>query len=248
MNKIRRAKIDEEFLFGWPGINYELPFRMQKAQLLRNIGFPVKKTIPVPICEQEKIKEEFDAFIEKSIPFFILTSPKPMLTRIPPLFKVISREVIFYRDWNDNVVSIEPEEIFLKIDLLPPKSWVEFTENIWGGENIAGRLTYVSMMEQILEIQKGVEIKEIDRNPNATFGTELSFFELPSSIHDKYKLARRTGFLWSEVETIIRKLSSFYSGFRILKQISDFPTLEFAYTKRGLLVIDVDWPSQYVFK
>ena len=252
MSQIKMLKIDENILMKSIKVNSidsELPFRLQKTQLFKELGFPVKKTIPIPIKEEEKIEKEFEKFQESEIPFFIITSPKPMLTRVPPLFRIDVANAIIYRDWYENVMPINQKGILDKIRLLPQKSWVEFTKNIWGGDTIAGRLAYASEEEQVLEIQKGVDIPEIDRSPDASFRITLSFFECPGFLRDarlKEETLQKLGFEQYEIKKIIYSLRKYSPGFEGLKQVANLPVLEFAFTKQnGLLVIDADWPTQY---
>ena len=169
-----------------------------------------------------------------------------MATWIPPLFRINRKEQsVVYRNEQGNIQSIELPEIFIKIKDLPPKSWVGFARYFWGKDTIAGRLVYLSGEEQVLEIQKSVEIPEMDKNPTATFRATLSFFELPGSFKER-KLAYQTGFEWYEVERIVHCLGEHLQGFEGLKRVANLPALEFAYTKQeGLIVTDVDWPAQY---
>jgi hypothetical protein len=219
---------------------------LQKTQLFKALGFPVKKTIPIPIQDEEKIKTVFAEFLEKEIPFLIITSPKPMPTCIPPLFRVNTVNTVSYRDKFGNIELISPQQIFSKIKELPQKSWVEFTKNIWGGNTIAGRLLYASVEEQILEIQRGVEITEMDKNPLNSFRSNLSFFEF-SDPASAWKTSFQYGFKLREIRGIIESLKRCARGFESLLRIAKFPTVEFGYTNEdGLLVIDVDWPSQYI--
>jgi hypothetical protein len=244
-------KIDEDLLVKYSKdvpIDAELPFRLQKTQLFKAFGLPVKKTVPIPIQESEKIRIVFSEFLEKEMPFLIVTSPKPMLTWIPPLFRIDRAETVIYRDRFGNIELITPQQIFIKIKELPPKSWVEFTKNIWGGNTIAGRLLYISIEEQILEIQRGVEIAEMDRNPMKSFRARLSFLEFSEPAVSQ-KLAYQCGFKTKEISGIIESLQKCVYGFEGLLRIAKLPTVEFGYTdKDGLLLIDVDWPSQYIIK
>lgn len=250
MDETKRVRINEDILVGYPGIDSTLPFRLQKRKLLERLGFPVdQRIVSMPMQDESKIRETLVEFIEHKEDeeeFLIITSPKPMSTWIPPLFRINRGEKsVVYRDEQGNIQSIELQEIVLKIKNLPPKSLVEFARYLWEKDTIAGRLVYVSAEEQILEIQKGVEIPEMDKNPTATFRAILSFFGLPGSFKER-KLAYHTGFEWYEVERIIRCLGEHLKGFEGLKRIANLPALEFAYTKRdGLIVIDVDWPAQY---
>lgn len=252
MRETKRVRINEDILWGYPGIDPTLPFRLQKRKLFEKLGFPVdKKIVSMPVQDEAEIKKTLIEFMEGKYDeeeFLIITSPKPMVTWIPPLFRVNRREKsIVYRDEVGNIQPITLPEIFIKLKSLPSESWVTFGRYLWGKNTIAGRLVYVSKEEQILEIQKGVEIPEMDKNPTATFGSALSFFELPYSF-EKKKLAYQTGFEWSEIREIVHCLSEHLQGFEGLKRVANLPAIEFAYTKqRGLIVIDVDWPPQYRF-
>jgi len=247
-----KVKIDEDLLIRYSkdiSIDPELPFRLQKSQLFKKLGFPIKKTVPIPVNRKTKIRAVFAKFMKENLPFLIVTSPKPMLTCVPPLFKVNTEDIILYRDVYKNIESISSREIFLKIEELPQKSWIEFTENIWGGNTIAGRLLYASAEEQVLEIQKGVEIPDLgnDRMISPYFSMTLSFFEHNNS-NNYRKTMSLSGFKRTDVQKIIDSLRECARGFESLRKIGRFPALEFGYTnKKGLQVIDVDWPRQWIY-
>ena len=250
MSEARRVRINEDILTRCSGVDSTLPFRLQKRQLFKNLDFPTdKKIVSMPVQDESKIRKTLSEFVEDKDgerEFLIITSPKPMLTWIPPLFRVNREEkLVVYRDEQGNIQSIELQQILIKIRKLPPKSWVEFGRHLWRKDTTAGRLVYVSAEEQILEIQKGVEIPAIDKNPTASFRATLSFFEL-AGLLDERKLAHCTGFEWHEVKRMVYCLGEHYQGFEDLRRIANLPALEFAYTKHdGLIVIDVDWPAQY---
>lgn len=256
MAETRKVKINEDLLLRCSkntGIDPNLPFRLQKRKLFENLGFPVdKKIVSIPIKDERKIDETLQKFMERreenKEEFLIITSPKPMQTWIPPLFR-IDRETgtVNYRDECGNWEEIELSEVLIKIRNLPPESWVEFARYLWWKDTIAGRLAYVSTEEQILEIQKGVEIPEIDKNPSATLSLSLSLFE-PT---DRFRYSRKiqeSKFEAYEVKSIIDSLGKHYNGFEGLRKVANLPTIEFAYTRQeGLIVVDVDWPAQYRF-
>jgi len=249
MTETKRVKVDEDILRGCAGIDLRLPFRLQKRKLFEKLGFPAdKKIVSMSIQNETRIKKMLVEFMEDEEEYLIITSPKPMLTWIPPLFRINRRDKsVVYRNEQGNIQLIELPEIFIKIKELPPKSWIEFARYLWKKDTVAGRLLYISAEEQILEIQRGVEIPEMDRTPSGSFRATFSFFELRGSF-DERKLARQTGFEWYEVKRIVDCLSKHLQGFEDLKQIADFPAIEFAYTQQeGLIVIDVDWPAQYRF-
>lgn len=249
MTKLVRMRIDEDLLSRRSmgvSIDSQLPFRLQKTQLFKALGLPAKQTYPVSVKQEKEIESALEIFLKKRWPFFIVSSPKPMTTIIPPLVRINSAEAIIYRDTQGKSEPIELGSVLDKLNELPQNSWVEFTQNIWGHKTIAGRFLYVSPEEQILEIQRGVEPAELGRNRAGFFSIRCDFYR-PANRIGLGKALHESDFSLNELRSILDCLADHNSGVEGLKRVGDLPTLEFGFTEQeGLQLIDADWPSQFI--
>jgi len=237
------------------GIDMSLPLRWQKRALLKALGFPGNSKLKgCQSCETNKVAQLFKEYGAQGYPFLIIVSDKPMLTLVPPLFVVNDVNRVQWRDNLGTKRVITVSEALSIIKGYPQTTWVEFSPNPWGESTIAGRLIYVDLDNQVLEIQQGtVPAKLISNRQLPTYVGELSFLDVErhNYLEDSCRL-RDVGYTsicpFSVVRSICREMPAIAS-FEQLRLISRLPTLEFAFTGIGLLMaIDIDWPAQYIEK
>lgn len=244
-----RVKYDEDFFSKYSReilVNKDLPFKLQKRELLEKLGFPIDDTrlLPMRDCVHDQIAELVKS--NEGTVFLIGIHLKPM-TRIYTPFFIVEEGGVKHRDELGKIQIITQEEMFEKIKKFPPQTWLEITRLLWGPTTTAGRLIYFSFAEQLIEIQKGVMPQNIGREREQIpyFKADLQFFEISDKIEYGHLLLQ-SDFKKADVESIISSLARHAQGFESLRNISRLPTLEFAYTvERGLVVVDVDWPEQY---
>jgi len=247
---MKRVRYNEDFLVKYSSevpVTSSLPFKLQKRELLEKLGFPFDKSLLMSIRDYKQIEQIISEY-SKNTPFLIGIHLKPMSTYITPFF-LIDRNGIKYRDEFRNIQFITQEEMFEKIRGYHQQSWIEFVKVIWGPATIMGRMIYISLSEQIIEIQKGVMPDNLGENKEKFpyFTTELYFFEMSYKVECRYLLLS-SGFKKIEVDNVVNSLAKYINEFEALKRIANLPTLEFGYTiDRGLIVVDVDWPSQYQY-
>lgn len=237
------------------GIDASLPLRLQKRALLKALGFPGDPRLKrCQSCEIGKVAQLFKEYDAQGYPFLIIVSEKPMLTLVPPLFVVNDANSVQWRDNQGTKQAITASEALSIIEGYPQTTWVEFAPNPWGERTIAGRLIYIAVDNQILEIQQGTVLaKLINDRQLPTYDGELSFLDV--SRHRYFEDSRRLrdlGYLnicaFSVVRNICREMPAI-DRFEELRLISRFPTLEFAFTGTGrLMAIDIDWSAQYIEK
>ena len=227
-------------------IDSRLPFKLQKRELLEELRFPLDDNVLLPIQDHERIKLLFEKHIRK-IPFLIGVHLNLMTTHITPFFLIGKDRIIKYRDGFGNYQFISQKEMFNKIKRFSSQcGWVEFINSIWNPMTIAGRIIYFSSIEQLIEIQKGVVPTELgnNRTKSSYLTIKLLFFGLDPQ--EKNNL-NKFSFKETEVNNLISSLRRYRRGFETLKRIDNFPTLEFGYTEKNrLIVVDVDWPNQYM--
>ena len=237
------------------GIDPSLPLRLQKRALLRALGFPGDPRLKgCRSCETSKVKQLFKEYCVQGYPFLIIVSEKPMFTLVPPLFVVNDLNNVQWRDDQGTKRIVPASKALTIIGKYPETTWVEFTPNPWGEHTIAGRLLYVSVDNQVLEIQQGtVPAKLINNRQSPTYVGELGFLEVGKRgyLEDSRRL-RDAGYPnicpFSVVRSICREMPPMAS-FEELRLISRLPTLEFAFTETSrLMAIDIDWPAQYIEK
>lgn len=235
------------------GIDPNLPLRLQKRDLLKALKFPGDPKLKrCRSCETGKVVQLFREYCTQGYPFLIIVSEKPMFTLVPPLFVVSASNSVQWRDDKGTRKVLSAKEALAVIKQFPQTTWVEFAPCPWNERTVAGRLIYVSMESQVLEIQQGtVPSKLINDRQLPTYSGELSFFE--ASMRDYFEASRRlrdAGYLnicsFDAVRGICRKMPPMAS-FEELRFISQLPTLEFAFTGQ-LMAIDIDWPAQYIEK
>ena len=237
------------------GIDASLPLRLQKRTLLKALGFPSDPKLKRCLsCKTDEVEQLFKEYNAQGYPFLIIVSEKPMLTLVPPLFVANDANSVQWRDNQGTKRIVTTKGALLIIKGYPQTTWVEFSPSPWGERTIAGRLIYVSMDNQILEIQQGtVPAKLIHDRQLSTYVGELSFLDVErrNYLEDSRRL-RGVGYLnicsFSVIRSICRGMPPMAS-FEELRFISRLPTLEFAFTETGLLMaIDIDWPAQYIEK
>lgn len=236
------------------GIDMNLPLRLQKRALLRALGFPGDPKLKgCQSCETNKVVQLFKEYGAQGYPFLIIVSEKPMLTLVPPLFAVNDANSVQWRDNQGTKRVITASEALSIIKGYPQTTWVEFSLNPWGERTIAGRLIYIAVDNQVLEIQQGiVPAKLINDRQLPTYVGELSFLDVERHryLEDSRRL-RDVGYLnicpFSMVRSICREMPAMAS-FEELRLISQLPTLEFAFGTGQLMAIDIDWPAQYIEK
>ena len=246
---IKKTKYDENFFVKKSKeilIDSNLPFKLQKRELLKKLRFPLDDNVLILVQDGEKARFVFKKYIKKT-PFLIGIHLKSMATHITPFFLIGEDKIIKYRDGFGKYQIINQEKMFDKINKLSSQhGWLEFTDSIWSPTTIAGRIIYFSSIEQLIEIQKGVVPSEIGNNREKFpyLATKLLSFSL--GLQEKNNLSN-PGFKKTEIDNLVFFLKKYRRKFEILKRIADLPTLEFGYTtKNGLIVVDIDWPSQYL--
>lgn len=227
-------------------INSVLPVKLQKRELLEKLAFPVDNNRVIPIYNTEEIRAVFVEYLAQ-VPFLIGMHLKPMNSFITPFF-FIEEDLIQYSDESGKRIISGQEKMFDIIqDFTSRNCWVEFVHSIWGPATIVGRLIYFSPKEQLLEIQKGVVPRELgnNREKHPYFSAELHY--LSRSFQKQAVLyGSSSGISPTIIDSIIHVLRKHEYAFEVLRQVADLPTLEFGHTKLGkLIVIDIDWPSQY---
>ena len=244
----KRVKYDENFFVKYSKeipLNFDLPLKLQKRQLLQILGFPVDNSLLIPIQDLLHIKITLSEWIKKASPFMIGIHLKPLSTYITPFFSIENRENIKYRDEFGETHILKLKQVFKKISEFSSQNWVEFIKPIWGLTTITGRMIYFSSIRQLMEIQKSVLPDEIGnrREKFPYFSVELQFFQVNSR-----KLMDLGGFEQTEINAVISSLKKYQKGFESLLRIADLPTIEFGYMMdRKLVVIDIDWPKQYQY-
>lgn len=253
MNK--EIKYDENFLkkrCREVEINFKLPFKLQKRQLLEKLGFPVDNSILIPLRNYQRVQSIVKDHINET-PAMIGIHTRPMETYHTPFLWVKEQQdnkIIEYQDESGNIKTIAREEIFQIIERLAPQSWLELTTPIWKRDTIAGRIIYFSPAKQILEIEKGVVPDQLGGKPGKLLNIEFSFFSYKPSIKDKgySEKLHQPDFKRKKVDRIVTLLKKYKEGFRTLRRIANLPTLEFGYIEdRKLVVVDIDWPNQYQY-
>lgn len=250
--------MDERFLLNAGskyGIDTNLPLRLQKRALLRALGFPGDPNLKgYQSCETNKVGQLFKEYSTQGYPFLIIVSEKPMSSLVPPLFIVNDSHSVQWRDNQNMKRVITADEVLSIIKEYPQNTWVEFSPYPWKEHTIAGRLIYVAVDNQVLEIQQGtVPAKLINDRHLPTYVGELSFLGLERHryLEDSRRL-RATGYLnicsLGMVWNICWEMPAIAS-FEELRFISRLPTLEFAFTGTDrMIAIDIDWPAQWVKK
>lgn len=245
------SKVDMEFIEG-------LPFRLQKRVILEKVGLPLDhERKPFKINDGEEVLKEFDQDVSKKKPFLIVISENPIKSVVPPLCWVKSGSDITWRDGSDQTSKINRKGLAKRLKELGPESWVEFADELWGENTIAGKLVYISENKQRLELQKNTTPAGILRSKDsATFSIETKLdADFPMSISD-YKEAKlslqKSGFdnilTLDEVRSVFESISNYLRGVSMLNDISPMPTLEFAFTNsHKIIFIDVDWPDEYKY-
>lgn len=250
---LQRAKYDEGFFIKYCRevmLDFKLPFKLQKRQLLKKLKFPLDDNVLVLLQDCEEFNKAFSSFMGQP-PFLVGIHLRPMLTNVTPFFLVDKNEIRYCNEFG-SVESVSQVEMFDEIGKFASRSgWIELVKSIWGHHTIVGRLVYSSFVEQLLEIQRGVTPKQLgnDRLNFPYLYVNLCYFDTrmyrKSSEESDISLCC-PGIRQTEVNSIISSLKKQRRKFEVLARIADLPTLEFGYVaNKGLVVIDVDWPKQY---
>ncbi len=250
--------MDENFLVDAGSryrIDKNLPYRLQKRELARTLGFPSNDRLKAcNSSEHERVEELIAECCALGYPFLIIVSEKPMATLVPPLFTVNGVNSVNWRDCRGEKCRITVDAASRIIRDYPKDTWLEFSPLLWNPLTIAGRLAYMSSVRQVLEIQQGtLPAKLIDDKKLLTYMGELNFLDLERC---QYLESRR----WLEsrgypvcpfniVRFVCKRLQPLFSGLEALLDIAKIPTLEFALTETNqLIVVDIDWPEQFIEK
>ena len=245
-----RVKYDENFFVKYSKeipLDFSLPFKLQKRQLLEKLGFPIDKSLLIPVVNLNQIRITLSEWFKKNTSFMIGLHLNPLPTCVTPFFLIGERKKkIKYHDEMGAEKIVTRKQILKKINEISPKSWVEFIKPIWGPTTIAGRMIYFSSDKQLIEIQKGVFPDKIgnDREKFPYFTVELEFFQI-----DFRNQSRLGNLEIREVKSVIRSLEKHLQGFENLLRIAEMPTLELGYMQQDkkLVIIDIDWPRQYQY-
>lgn len=237
-------------------VDFSLPIRLQKRELLKSLGFPVGNSlISCLVSNEELLSGLLDLYMKKEdFPFLVLVSEKKLLSRVFPLFVVYSREQVLFRDHREKKSLLTYEEMLGIINGFDPDTWIELVDYVWGSDVIAGRLLYIDQGNQVVEIQRGVipsqMFYEIGDN-TLIFSGSFHYFDLSSA---DYLISRRSLqaagyhniFSYNSVQSVVSRLGEYIEGFSELADIASMPTLEFATGPNHMFVcIDIDWPSQW---
>jgi len=235
-------------------INKDLPLRLQKKELLEKIGLPVdEKRILCKIGDGDELKANFDRLISQEKTFLIVVSENPIRSTIPPLFKIESSTKILWRNGAGEIHDIEEQDILKRLEEVGPTSWVEFVDELWGKNVIAGKLVYINSDEQRLELQKDTTPAGILRSKNSSvFSIEtklpISGYEYRTSVGELQRAGYDDILPFQDVQSVADEISTYLPNISKLAKVSPLPTLEFAFlNNHRLIFIDVDWPSQYKF-
>lgn len=241
-------KVAHEF-----GINTNLPIRLQKRHLLKVLGFPQD----VYFCatqvnnsvETRNLLEQFAALHR---PFLILVDEKPMTSHIPPMYFVRSTEDVMYRNHDGSkrrIVWKEMEDFVTRHD---QSTWLSFVPVLWNEHSLAARLVYQGGRDQVLEMQRGTVPSAMmdDRNLPCFVG-EISCLDVGRfeyiQIRERLRALSYAVLPFSVVKTVCKHISLYERGLDILASVASLPTLEFAFQEDvGIIVVDVDWPAQWV--
>ncbi len=237
------------------GFDQNLPLRLQKRVLLKALGFPGDPKLKnCRSCDTDRVEKFFKKYSAEGYPFLIIVSKRPMLTLVPPLFYVQDANRVQWRDDQGTRRIITTSKMLSIIRRYSKTTWVEFFPYLWRENTIAGRLIYIAWDNQILEIQQNtIPAKLINNKRLLTYVGNLNFLDVERCyyledscyLHDAGYLSI---FPFNMVRNICRKMPAI-TCFEELRIISRFPTVEFAITETSrLMVIDVDWPAQYIEK
>jgi len=186
------------------------------------------------------------------LPFNIVISEKVMPSWIPPLCEVRTEQDIRWRERDGKFRSLNQAEVLTELAVFADDTWFEFIPIIWGGNNIAGRLSYIDPKEQLLEIQEGVKPAQLVQRGFALFTGSLTYFDIQGQ--DYRERARELSqasynqiIPLHRVKMVADWLFPKMDAFEYLKQLSPMPTYEFAYLTSGQMIsIDIDWPRQWI--
>ncbi len=254
-----QIRYDEDFLLKKNidfDVDYELPLRLQKREILKKLGFPQNsKMKSCRVTYKQEIHGLLTEYSKKGYPFLIIVSEKPMLSLIPPLFIVQGKDLICWRNDKGVEKMISLSETLEEIYRFSSSTWIEFTRPLWGNKTIAGRLLYLSREKQILEIQEGIRPAQLMENKEYTaYSGEIAWLEIDqhqysATVNTLKNLGYKFFFPLDKVKSLCEIFRAYSKGFERLLEISTLPTFEFAFTEsRSLVSIDIDWPMQWIKK
>lgn len=248
---------DEDFLVrngNRFNLNASLPLRLQKRQLLKSLELPGNDVlIPCLASDKSKTRTLFKKYSAKGFPFLILVSEKPSRTSVPPLFLVNAKDEIIWRDDNNQRAPVSYLDALRLISCYKPTTWLEFSNYIWGMDTIAGRIAFISSVEQILELQLGIIPSQLllrdDRNLPVYSGLldefKLQMYDYKENVAKLKNIGYQNVISFATVCSVAKNLSRYFNSFQELAKVSLLPTLEFGIVKGQLICIDIDWPSQW---
>lgn len=233
-----------------------LPFRLQKRGMLSHLGFPRDKQTILCLAQQQKlVLENYSNFQEEfGYPFLILVFEMVMHTAIPKLFIVNAADSILWRDDSGTVQEVSYTECVSIIAGFADGTWIEFAQNMWTPDVVAGRLLYLDRATQEIELQQGVRPAELvnRRDIPTYYGHVESFWMESYEYRSQVRALRAAGYntqlSWGVVKSVLGELSAHAAAFRQLREIARMPTLEFAFlpSSRKLVCVDIDWPGQWL--
>jgi len=237
------------------GIDLGLPLRLQKRALLKVLGFPGNPKIELcPSFDAVKVADLFEKYCFEAGRFLIIVSEKPMPSLTPPLFVVIDRQNVEWRDSQGIKKIIAANEVFEIVKNYQPNTWLEFSPYIFGERTIVGRLMFEDFDRQVLEIQQGTFLPKLMNDRSLpTFMGEASLLDIGKSgyladIRKLHDLGYANILPYSMVRNILYQMPPLDS-FEKLHEIARFPTIEFAIPEGSqLFTLKIDWPSQWVMK
>jgi len=251
--------IDEHFLSGAGSeydIDSDLPIRIQKRALLAALGFPGNPNLKGCRSDDDRtIARLLEEYSARGCPFLVIVSEKNPTSLIPPLFTVVGKDAVTWRNDRGQKNFISLQQARTEMNGYNPGTWLEFSPCLWGERVCGGRILYESAKEQILEVQRGtIPANLMDNKDLPTYMGGTNFLDI-----ERYRYLEASMFLkelgyktilpFSLVRHICKKMQPLFSGFERLRAISQKPTFEFAFTETGQPIsIDIDWPEQCIEK
>lgn len=230
-----------------------LPFRLQKKALLKSLNFPLDPvTQIISPSDGIALNNALRFKLAETGNFLVVVSEMNAETAITPLL-IVKGGVFIWRDHLGNKIEVDIDRALDIMCNLPYGTWLEIADMLWDAQTIGGRLLYESSQSQILEVQQALAApsKLLDKKSIPTFVGNLAWLEIRRTDHQRWqKYLNLLGFEsflpYGKIRRLCRLFQDYFSGFEVLKQISPMPTIEFALRDGDLIVIDIDWPAQWI--
>jgi hypothetical protein len=235
------------------GLDVGLPIRLQKKALLKTLGFTLDGRLQlVQASDLGGVQRLLSNLAATGAPFLILVDERFMRSHIPPLYFIRNKEDVVFRNHEGSRKALTWEELELSLLRHAESTWLSFVPVLWHERSLAARLIYEGENRQVLEMQRGTSPSQLlnDRSL-ACFAGEISHLDVDRLeyilVQQRLEALSFKVLPFGVVRTVCRSLSTLESGFESLTRIASMPTLEFAFQENGeLIVVDVDWPSQWV--